>query len=782
MKVDFTTDGQAAADRRGPVDRPPFQGVRVMDVSDTIAGQFAARLLADHGAAVTLLRRPSTLVGASPAMDVHLNHPKSVQPCPTDGWQSALGQCARDIDVVVVSDHGEAALAAGLAPHALVAVATDFADQGPYRDWHGSELIHQALSGSMHYTGLAGRPPLYGAGNRAYIAAGLFLYVSLAARLLARPATGTAGAAGEIVRVAVHEAAAAMEQNFAAQWAYSATIAQRGELNRPKGRIRCADGWMTAFAMEGRLSELLTAVGADDLVDSPPFSSWADFMRDIPAAFARIQERARGRSREALLQAALDHRLVMSPVRTPTELRTDPQLVSRDFWRHAEFQGRKHLVLGPLWRPASYEPGTARGTSGGVPAALPAPGRRSGGTAEPGERPLRGTRVVDFTTAWSGPLATRILALLGAEVLKVESASRMDAWRGPADAPTATEFYPDGEPGDRPYNRNAWFNAQNLDKKSVLLDLKTDTGRRQAHDLCRESDLVVTNFTPDTMRRLGLGFETLREINPSVVMVEMSGFGTTGPLRYHRAYGQTMEAMAGITALIGYDGESGPLGSGSAYLDPMGGLAGAAAAVTALAHRDRTQQAQYVEVAQREAAMSWIGDIILDSLATGADPVLEGNAIPTAFPHDAFRCEGEDQWIAIAVHTADQWSALCAELGWTDWARDTSLAETAARKARAEEIERRLAETTREHDKTRLATRLQRAGVPAAPVQNGRDLFEDPQLRHRGWFAALTHPEAGTHEYAGLPLEAAGRILQPSAAAPLLGQHTAEVLESVRSA
>ncbi|ASQ99596.1 hypothetical protein CGL27_47145 [Streptomyces sp. 11-1-2] len=167
-------------------------------------------------------------------------------------------------------------------------------------------------------------------------------------------------------------------------------------------------------------------------------------------------------------------------------------------------------------------------------------------------RPVRGTCVVDFTTAWSGPLATRILALLGAEVLKVESASRMDAWRGPADAPTATEFYPNGEPGDRPYNRNAWFNAQNLDKKSVLLDLKTDTGRRQAHDLCRESDLVVTNFTPDTMRRLGLGFDALREINPSVVMVEMSGFGTTGPLRHHRAYGQTMEAMAGITALIGY--------------------------------------------------------------------------------------------------------------------------------------------------------------------------------------------------------------------------------------
>ncbi|MFE2180443.1 hypothetical protein [Streptomyces sp. NPDC059455] len=149
------------------------------------------------------------------------------------------------------------------------------------------------------------------------------------------------------MRVAVHEAAAAMEQNFAVQWAYSATIAQRGELNRPKGRIRCADGWMTAFAMEGRLNELLTAVGADGLVDSPSSSSWSDFMRDIPSAFARIQERARGRSREALLQAALDHRLVMFPGPHPDRAQNRPAAAEQGLLAARRIPGPEAPRAGP---------------------------------------------------------------------------------------------------------------------------------------------------------------------------------------------------------------------------------------------------------------------------------------------------------------------------------------------------------------------------------------------------------------------------------------------------
>lgn len=768
----------------------PFEGMRVLDLSHTIAGQFAARLLADHGAAVTL-PRPGQSATGSPhaaqsgpdprsALFLHLNHNKTIRSLPDDDLGAALHWYGTEPDVLVVSNHTEAAHAAELAPDALVAVSTDFADEGPYRHWRGSELIHQALSGSMHYNGLAGRPPLYGTGNRASYAAGLFLYLSLVARLRKRWSDGKRVADGEIVRVAVHEAAAAMEQNFSAQWSYSKTIAQRGELNRPKGRLRCADGWVMAFAMEGRLGELLAAVGADDLQGSPPFSSWTTFMQNLPSAFEQLEERAKAHSQESLLQAAVRHRLVMSPVRTPGALRHDPQLLARNFWRYTQFEGEQRLVLGPMWRPTGYEPGSSAPST---PDRAQAPGPVSAETDCPGKEegrpmPLAGLRVVDFTTAWSGPLATRILALLGAEVVKIESDSRMDAWRGPRTAPTDRAFYPDAVPGDRPYNRNAWFNAQNLGKKSVLLDLKTDTGRTQALDLCRRSDVVVTNFVPGTMERLGLGFDQLRRVNPTTVMIEMSGFGATGPLRSHRGYGQTMEAMAGITSLIGYDESSGPLGSGSAYLDPMGGLSGAAAALTSLIHRDRTGEAQYVEVAQREAAMHWIGETILDAIESGVDPQPMGNARPTAFPHDAFPCQGKDEWIAIAVQDTAQWTALCATAGWSDWADEMALRDVTGRLAEAKHIMQRLSEFTAASDKAALAEQLQRAGVPAAPVQNGKDLFNDPQLRHRGWFTQLPHAEAGVHEYAGLPLETAGHALKPTAAAPLLGQHTGALREN----
>ncbi|MEV4734840.1 CoA transferase [Saccharopolyspora sp. NPDC049426] len=740
----------------------PFDGLRVLDLSCSIAGQFAARLLADHGAAVRHLRQQAVDPGS--AVFVHLNHNKIIDVLPVGGLVEALRRYGTGVDVIVVSGSAEAALARGVAPYALIATAPDFADEGPYRNWTGSELIHQALSGSMYYNGHAGQPPLYGVGDRASYAAGLFLYLSLVVRMRNRqPDTD-----GEIVQVAVHEAAAAMEQNFSAQWSYSKTIAQRGELNRPKARIRCADGWMMVFAMEGRLRELLTAVGAEDLADEPPFTSWQEFMGDLHNAFERVAERAKEKGAEDLLEAAVRYRLVMSPVRTPGELRDDSQLLARDFWREAEVEGRNQLVLGPMWRPLDYTPGPANRAS---EVAFRWVGGKTA-TDEASDRPLAGLRVIDFTTAWSGPLATRILAMLGAEVIKVESAERLDAWRGPAQGSTAQSvFYPDGRPGEQPYNRHAWFNAQNLEKKSVALNLKDPAGLAAARELCRDGDVVLTNFTPGTMQRLGLGFDELRACNPTITMVEMSGFGADGPLREHRAFGQTMEAMAGITAVIGYDASE-PLGSGSAYVDPMGGLAGAAAALTALCHQERTGAAQYVEVAQREAAMHWIGEIILSAIATGTDPYPLGNARSGVVPHGAFRCRGQDEWIAIAVHTSAQWSALCSELGWSDWAGDPALTNLPGRLARSSEIEERLIAAAAQHHKAELAKRLQRAGVPAAPVLSGQDLFNDPQLRHRGWFTPLDHPAVGVREYAGLPVEIERRLVRPTSAAPLLGQHT----------
>lgn len=771
----------------------PFEGLCVADLSDSIAGQFAARLLADHGADVTLfdggptagaekrMRQRSGLVAGHPAgraLFRHLNQSKRISPKTQENRQRLAAGGA--FDVMIFSDKTAAESALATFPGRLIAAVTDFADEGPYTNWSGTEMIHQALSGSMYYNGRAGGTPLFGAGDRASYAAGLCLYIRILSSLHAHR-TGVADPG--ILHITIHEAAATMEQNFSTQWSYSSSVAQRGELTRPKGRVKCKDGWMVFFAMENRLQELFTAFQAADLLDDDRFSSWQNFVRNLGAATQEFAERAAGLTQAQLLQAALEHKLVLSPVRNLRDLYEDAQLAQRDFWKHAESDGQVRPRLGPMWRPANYSPGDVEPDPESAPdeaasrrwAFLTTPA--AGGART---RPLQGIRVADFTTAWSGPLATRILAALGATVIKVESRSHMDAWRGPATSATHPESYPDLQPGERPYNRNAWFNSQNVDKKSVAIDLKERRGRDAALALAGSCDIVLANFSPGTMDRLGLGFEQLKKAQPKIVMIEMSGYGNSGPLREHRGYGQTMEAMSGITSIIGYAEDGEPLGSGSAYLDPMGGLAGAAAALTALAMRDATASPQYAEVPQREAAMHWIGELILQCLDTGTVPGPRGNDSDSAFPHDAFACAGTDEWMALSVETEQQWRALCEHFGWNDWREDSTLATVAGRRRRGEEIIHRLRARISEESRHALAAALQGADVPAAPVQTGQDLYRDPQLRHRNWFTSLSHPEAGTHDYPGLPFSTAGALFHPLAPAPTLGQHTDQVLSSLQ--
>lgn len=757
----------------------PLAGLRVADLADCVAGQFAARLFADNGADVVLVETaqgsrtraigPFDTAGES-LLFRHLNVGKWLggrHQDPTSALGTIPGSDSApsitDWDVIIVSDPTTAELVGSRWPGACVATVTDFAADGPYAHWLGGELIHQALSGSMYYNGRATGKPLYGTGYRADYAAGLQLYIRSLAEILGPPSARSGR-----VRVTRHEAATAMEQNFSTQWAYSRTLAARGEWNRPKGRVRCRDGWLIFFASGHSLRELFAALCAADVADDPRFANWHDFVRNIATATAIFNERSRDLTRQEALLTALRDRLVLSPVRELADLAADEQLIARDFWRR---DGRGRLTLGPVWR---HDHPSASSQATAVRRLAPAEPRWATDDAATG--PLTGIRVVDLTSAWSGPMATRILAALGAEVIKVEGPNRMDGWRGDRTSPWHLDSYPDSTAGPRPFNRNAWFNTQNQGKLSVGIDLKNPKGRGVALDLIAQSDVVIANFSPGTLARLGLGIDDVRAVNPRIAVVEMSGFGDSGPLRDHRGLGQTMEAMSGITSLIGYADEDEPLGSGSAYLDPMGGLAGAAAVVTALARCRRDHTAERVEVPQREAAMHWIGEQILAAVESGCSPRPAGNRRDGACPHDAFPALGDDEWIAVATYEDDQWSALCRTLGWSDWANDECFRGVPARMARREEIDTRLASITRRRDKHELAATLQQAGIPAAPVQNGPDLFDDPQLRSRRWFTARSHPEVGCRDHPGVAVEINGSLARPRQAAPLFAEHTTNVL------
>jgi len=387
--------------------------------------------------------------------------------------------------------------------------------------------------------------------------------------------------------------------------------------------------------------------------------------------------------------------------------------------------------------------------------------------------PLHGIRVLDVTTAWAGPFVGRVLAALGADVVHVEAAKRMDLWRGGLSGENPRR-YPDGVLGDRPYDRTVLFNSQNLNKRSLCIDIKSPGGREALQAAAASADVIVSNFTPGTLARMGLDYAALSAINSGIILVEMPAFGIDGPMAGLSALGPSMEFSTGMSNFIGY-GDGAPTATGPAYLDPIGGYNGAAAIMTALHQREQTGRGQYVEISQVEAAMPLIGGLVLASLENNEPPAPQGNRQNSAIIHDAFRCRGSEEWVAISIDTEEKWSTLAHLIGRADLA-DIALAAKDDRIRHADQLHGAVAAWTEKHEKHWIAPRLQRAGIAAAPVCHGRDVALDPHLHSTHFFEEIDHPEAGLRPYQGLPFRFAVTGLPRLNPAPMLGQHTEEVL------
>ena len=335
---------------------------------------------------------------------------------------------------------------------------------------------------------------------------------------------------------------------------------------------------------------------------------------------------------------------------------------------------------------------------------------------------LQGIRVLDFTWIHAGPSATRILSDQGAEVIKVESNNALSVVGGPASA-TARGL---GQ-------RHNW----NAGKLSISLNMKTPQGIDIAKRLVAVSDVVAENFSGRVMPSWGLDYESIRPINPSIVMLSMSGFGRTGPWKDRVSYGQTLQAWSGFTQLTGFP-DADPSGPASAYSDAVGGMAGAQAVLLALIHRSRTGRGQWLDVSQFESLSSLLDTLVLDMSVNGSAAVATrtGNRQPHGggAPHGAYQCAGDDRWVAITVFTAAEWRAFVGALDNPQWAAAPRFADSYARERNADALDALVESWTREHTAEEVMGRLQAAGVAAGVVQTGADLSRDPQLKARGFF------------------------------------------------
>ena len=389
--------------------------------------------------------------------------------------------------------------------------------------------------------------------------------------------------------------------------------------------------------------------------------------------------------------------------------------------------------------------------------------------------PLEGLKVLDFCWVAVGPMTTKYLSEYGATVLRVESGKRPETLRraGP---------FAGGESG---INRSGYFANYNANKFGLSIDMSHPSAPELILRIARWADVVTENFTPGTLERWGLGYAQLSEANPSIILFSASMLGRGGPMQTQPGFGAVLSSLAGYTNIIGWP-DRGPVNPYGAYTDFVCPKFAVAAILAAVDRQRRTGTGTHLDMSQLETSLHFGGPMLLDCAVNGREPELVGNRHNAASPHGAYPCapdaNGEsDRWIALAVFTDAQWTALRDVMladGFTD-AASGEFRTFRVRKAHEDKLEGIIATWTAPQDRHDLMRRLQAVGVPAGVVNDTRDLFNDAQLQHRNHFTWLDHPEMGPYatDYSEVQLSSTpGRLDRP---APLLGQDTQHALRNI---
>ncbi|MBI2964055.1 MAG: CoA transferase [Deltaproteobacteria bacterium] len=753
-----------------------LDAVRVIETAGA-AAELAGRLLADLGARVWKIEppsgAPSRRVPPRGSFFAFYNAGKRSVVCDPARRADAAGlrRLLASADVWLDSTPPSEPPPYGLDAEAvrrtnprLVAVrVTPFGPSGPHAGFRCSDLVAQAAGGMLFPNGFAGEAPLQGFGLQAYHAASIHAVIGALLALVERQRSGR----GQTVDVSVQEAVVGALEQVSAAWNHERRIEPRRAPLHWSGLFRttrCRDGHATLSLM-GDWATLAGWTMKQGVGGPLAEREWDDLevrREHAGEIYARLNRWAADRTAAEILEGAQLRRLPFAAVRGPQALLCDPQLAARGFF--APIPGTRLRFPGPPFRmsrsplrtraaaPALGDAGRAAEAAAPAPsAALPA------ASPLPAGRPLDGIRVLDFTHVFAGPLASRILADHGAEVIKVERPATLDAER-----------------------RGGLFGNLNRGKQSVILDLGGPRGIALARRLAARSDVVIDNFSPRVMAQWGLDYDGLRRLRPDVIAVAMSGFGASGPRRDWVSFGPTLQALCGHTALMRRRGGE-PVGWGFSHADVCAGLAGALAVVAALHHRRRTGEGQFVDLSELESVTALMGPMLVELANRGAEPERPENRSQEApgAPHGVYRCAGDDRWVAIAVLSEPEWRAFAAVVG-EPWTADPRFATADSRLADAAALDALVERWTATHAPEEVTALCQRRGVAASTVANGEDLCaHDPHLRARGYWKAVATPEGGTVVLDGVPAELSatpGRVDRPG---PLHGEHTEAVLRGV---
>ncbi|HEV8298046.1 MAG TPA: CoA transferase, partial [Acidimicrobiales bacterium] len=656
-------------------------------------------------------------------------------------------------------------------PDMIFVEITSFGVRGPWADRPATEFTLQAWAGSMAGRGVPDREPLAAGGRTGEWIAGAF--AALAA-LAARRVGG-----GVSVDVSLLETLVLTHTVF--QPLAESMGQPRSQLSRNveiPSIEPARDGWVGFCTVQARVwHDFCALVGHPEWAEDASLRNWAGRVPRIDELRGAIAAWLHDKSVDEVIELASLMRIAVAPIGDGARTPTFDHLVARGVYVPGSdglIRPRPPYQLDALaaWR-AESAPRPGESAPAAVAEAAPrAPGARTAAApapAQPGQ-PLYGTRIVDFTGAWAGSFCAHISAMLGAEVVKIESTTRPDSARmGSVKSP----------PDDLWWEWAPIYHGVNTNKRSITLDLDTPHGLELAKRLITVSDVVLENFSPRVMDHFGLDWDTVHALNPRAVMVRMPAFGLSGPWRDRIGFAQTMEQASGMAWITGYPDEQPIIPRG--LCDPLGGLHAAIGLLVALAQRDRTGVGELVEASMIEAALNIAAEPVLEYAAYGRLLGRLGNRGPLAAPQGAYRAAGHDEWVALAVGNDQEWHALRKVMGDPAWARDARFDSAAGRRAAHDDIDAGVAAWCATLDVRDVVDDLLAAGVPAGRVTRAWEVHENPQLRARGFFDTLEHRVIGTHDrYPGLPFRwSEADAPWHRTAAPTLGEHNDAILRGV---
>ena len=783
----------------GVTGRMPLAGYTVVDLSTGIAGAYCTKLLADGGATVIKVESPEgdplrrwSASGADipPGGDGALfsflaGSKHSVVADPEVGDDVRMVErLLASADAAVWSGGSKVAEYQGFTPSAIhrayprltVTSITPFGLEGPWRDRAATEFTLQAWSGGIVGLGrgLPERAPVFVGGQVGEYMAGAYASAATMASWFHR-ANGDPGQPGDLVDLSMLETQilcltyypVTYFEMLGRPWRNARRLTVPGVAQAKDGLVDLGCGtaqqWFDLCAMVGHPEWIdehspLTIteqanVHADEIyawVESNP----VDEIRDLATAF-RIPNAPVANGANI---ASLDH------FRERGSFVCNP----RDGFRQP---GHPYRMRPARLRRPGPAPLLGEHTAGyRIASMTPRPAPTTSGP--PNRLPFSGLRILDMTTFWAGPCCTHFMALLGAEVIHVESARRPDGTRLIAGIPVTEEQW---------WEKSPIFAALNTNKKGLTLDLQGPRGREVLRRLIATCDVIVENFTPRVLDQIGLDFAAVQEIRPDAVMLRMPGFGLDGPWRDNPAFAYAIESASGLSWLTGYPDR--PPYEPYSVGDPNAGVHAFNALLLALEHRRRTGEGVLVEAAMVDAALSISAEQVIEYSAYGALLERAGNRGPTAAPQNLYRAADIDEfgrldcWVAIAVVTDEQWVRLRGALGSPSWATDPALSAASGRCARHDLIDERLAAWCEPRSADDIVATLWDAGVPVAKVMQPHRQTELDQLAFRGFFEEVEHPVNGRARLSTVPMRFSGWSgpfhTDP---APTLGQHNHELL------